>query len=277
MNLIRLIRYDIRQGLLKQGYRYLWVLVVMVISSMAFRNILEMGYRGGTFHAKGTWMDYYLYAMKGMESYKITQESVFRVPICWFLFHIMLAYHIGDYAESDLKKYGRQVMMKSKTRMNWWFSKCIWCVTSVCSYYLVAIFVQLVLTVVFGGSLSVHVSVDIMKNFGGGLIYLDNSQMLMIGVFQPIFISCAVSMVQLLTSMVIGSVQSYAFVCILYVLSAYYTSPYLIGNYTMWVRNNTISVGTGIYALHGILLAFFLINIAITGGIVYIDKMDILE
>lgn len=277
MNLIRLIRYDVRQGLLKPAYRYLLVFVVMTISSLAFHNILVAGYREGFFHSTGTWMDYYLYAMKGMETYKITQESIFRVPIYWFLFHIMLAYHIGDYAESDLKKYGRQVMMKSKTRMNWWFSKCIWCIVSVLSYYLVAMLAQIPLTVFFEGSLSVRVSVDIMKNFGAGLIYLDNRQMIMIGVLLPIVISCAVSMIQLLGSVVVGAVQSYAFICVLYVLSAYYTSPYLIGNYTMWLRNDTVSIGSEIYALSGTILAFFLISMTVTCGILYIDKMDLLD
>ena len=60
----------------------------------------------------------------------------FRLPLAWILQYILLAYCIGNYVEEDMHGFGMQLMLKSRSRVLWWSSKCICCVCINLFYFL---------------------------------------------------------------------------------------------------------------------------------------------
>lgn len=274
--MLKLLKHDIRQGTIRTWQGYLCAFVICFCGSVYLRNVIDTLAVSGRLFSSGTLIDYYMYSVKGMEVYKLTKESFFQIPVYWFCYHIILAYIIGHYAEKDLSGYGRNSILASKTRVGWWLAKCVWCIFSVVLYYLMGFLGSAGYTIIAKGKLSFAVTKDLMKNFGQGLIYLENGEILVLVLLLPCLTSIAVSVLQLFFSLKIGSVVSFAGVCIVYVMSVYYTSPLLPGNYTMWSRNDVVGIGSDIYMSIGILLSLIITFIAVMLGIIYIDRKDII-
>ena len=83
------------------------------------------------------------------------------------------------------------------------------------------------------------------------------------------------ALLQVLAGFIITPVISFAAVCGVYVLSAYYTVWYLSGNYTMWQRVSYVVAG-GVNPMSGVVLAAGMLITAFAGGIVYFDNKDII-
>lgn len=274
--MLNLLKHDIRQGTIRMWQGYLFAFVICCCSSVYLKNVIDSMNFSGSVVGSGTLIDYYMYSLKGMEVYKLTKDSFFQIPVYWFCYHIMLAYTIGRYTEKDITDYGKNSILATKTRTGWWLAKCLWCIFSVILYYFMGFLGAMFYTVFANGKISLCVTIELMKYFGQGLIYLSNDRILIMVLLLPCLISIAISMLQMLLSIKIGSVASFASICILYILSAYYTSPFLLGNYTMWRRNNVVSISSDIYMIIGILISILLILITIIMGIIYMDKKDII-
>ncbi|MDO5126274.1 MAG: hypothetical protein Q4D54_00830 [Eubacteriales bacterium] len=90
----------------------------------------------------------------------------------------------------------------------------------------------------------------------------------------PCIITIALSLVQILAGFLLTPVVSFACVCGLYVVSAYYTTWPLVGNYTMWVRTKWITPD-GVHPISGFILAIVLIICAWNAGEYYLSKKDL--
>lgn len=271
-----LLRHDIRQGSLPMWRGYLCALVICFCGSVYLKDVAESMVQSGELISNGTLIDYYMYSVKGMEVYKITRETFFSIPVYWFCYHIILAYIIGYHAQEDFRGYGKNSLLAAKTRTGWWTAKCVWCVFSVILYYFMGFCGSAIYTIIAKGKMSFTVTKDLMKNFGQGLIYLENGKILLLVLLLPCLISVAVSMLQMLLSLVIDSVTAFAGICIMYVMSVYYSSPFLLGNYTMWKRNHIVSINSNIYMEVGILISFIIIIMTLMFGILYIERKDVI-
>ena len=125
-------------------------------------------------------------------------------------------------------------------------------------------------------SVSLQVTKELMKSFGEGLLYLSGGQILLLVIVLPCLVSIGVSLLQILLSLRFGSVASFACIGVIYIFSVYYTNPFMIGNYTIWRRNNTVCAGSNIYMSIGIIYALLLITVTIIIGMIYVDEKDIL-
>ena len=276
MKFLKLVRYDLTHGFLKSSYRLIWIAIIMACSCISFRKAIAFGLLNDQIFENGSFIDYYLYAMRGMETYRINQEAIFRIPIYWFVFHILIAYCVGGYVENNLENQGRYVMLKYGNRTVWWISKCVWCILYVLMFYLSAMFGIFFFCIINHVDISFTVSIDILKKYAMGVDNVTDNELIVVGLILPIVLSCAISLLQIALSLLLDSVSSYAFICIIYIFSAYYTSPLLIGNYSMWMRSDAIAIGTHIYPFVGFALSIFLSALSVTGGMIIVEGKDLL-
>lgn len=276
MQFVRLTIHDLKEGSLRKAGVFIWIILIYLGSCTTFKKIVAVGLLNRHFYEPAVFIDYYLYATRGIGPYNITKSSVFVVPIYWFVFHILIAYNIGEYADKDIKHFGKYVMMKEGSRVLWWFSKCLWCIISVFLYYLIAFVTVILFCLVNNVKISFNATIDILSLFSRGLELNSNNEILLFGLILPFFISCAISLFQISVSLIAGSSFSYAGVCVMYILSAYYTTPFLLPNYTMWLRNNSVAIGSGIYTSIGIILSGFVSVASVTLGLGVILNKDIL-
>ena len=99
-------------------------------------------------------------------------------------------------------------------------------------------------------------------------------QLLFYIVIMPLIASIAISYIQMLISFIAGQIAGYLFVIIIMCISAYYMSPFLLGNSMMALRYVLINPD-GITLCSVILFSIILSILVILIGSIYFKKKDI--
>ena len=111
--------------------------------------------------------------------------------------------------------------------------------------------------------------------FGSNMQYVSVNDMMYIAGVVPFLMTAALCMLQMLLSFWISPVVSFASMCGVYVLSAYYTVWWLPANYTMWLRSSYVSVD-GVSPDNGVVISLFIMIFSILAGWVYFDRKDVI-
>lgn len=276
MRTIKLIGRDIKYGIIKRWY----VLLLPVVFSLSqvwrcHELVANSGYLENE-HTTGTVMDYILYSVQGMEVYVFSPRNYFIIPIYWFVFQMGVAYMAAYYTYDDLALNGRSIFLAVKDRKSWWSAKCCWCICQTMMYYLVAFVFIIVSAVAFGAELTCKTTRNFIETtFGINACSLSGQDLILTALILPFMITLAITMVQILFSMIINPVMSFAVVCAIYVVSAYYTRWYFLGNYTMWVRSSYVT-DKGVYPVGGIVISIALFTVSLIAGYMYIDNKDVI-
>ena len=128
MTFFKLCKYDLKNGMLKEGIKYLACVV------------LVLGFCIGFIYTKGKELgvrkfgDFLFFITAGMEEYIPMPGNIFMFPALWMLMILAPLYITLYYPFYDLTAYGKNVLINSKSRNAWWLSKCFWAVSCVGSY-----------------------------------------------------------------------------------------------------------------------------------------------
>ena len=160
----KLIRYDIKVGFASTLKRYLAALLLFPLMLLNFwleatavnNAALQNGDLQGV--VRGSFGDLMLYTFGGMQKYIPEPGVAFQFPAFWMLLYLLLAYITLYYPFNDLEESGQNILVRSGGRRLWWFSKCIWNVSSVIVFFLLGWLVMLVGTLLMGGSMSMELS-----------------------------------------------------------------------------------------------------------------------
>lgn len=274
----KLLCYDIKNGFRSTGKRYLAAAVAFIIM-FACSLIVINGYNvqakpvvpvdvnlGNTL----------LYAFGGMDEYVPDGQTPFRIPAFWLLAYLLLAYITLYYPYDDLDEFGQNILVRSRGRVLWWLSKCVWNLLSVVCYFLLAWAIFALGCLAAGGSLSMELSSEICiickveadHTLPPALI----PQMLLL----PLLIMAGLNLFQMALSLFIKPFYSFIVTAAILLLSAYYLSPVCIGNYAMPLRSHMI-LSNGVGLNTGLLVAVILTAVSVIAGGIVFRKRDILR
>ena len=276
MKTLRLLARDMRDGMLRRWY----LLVIPVIFAAArageLHHLIKQMAELNILYTEGTAADYVMYVMQGTPVFNFDPKEYFSIPIYWFAFQMGLAYLLAYYSYDDFTENGRVLFIASGSRKSWWSGKFIYCVLSVVLYFAVCYLAVCAAAWHYGADMSFHMTKSLAAElYPSAVVSLGSSDILLISVILPILISMAVSAVQILLGFVVTPVVSFAGVCILYVLSAYYTAWYCVGNYTMWQRMSYV-VEDGISPESGLAVAGGLLVTTMASGMMYFENKDVM-
>lgn len=275
MKIMRLLKRDLVLGTVKNWFKFLVVVLVAVVYSHFLALMIASGVEDGNFYGKGTVMDYLLYITQGMEVFHFSPKEYFSIPIYWFVFQIGISYMIAYYPEKDFHNFGKKIFPASGSRLKWWFSKCIWGALNAVFYFLVLLLAVIAVAGFHGAEMTWTFSEEIMTAFfGSNMQYLSMGDAWLISVILPCLMTIALSLLQILLSFILTPVVSFAMMCGIYIISAYYTSWVLPGNYTMWLRSSYVNL-EGVNPQSGMWIALFIIVVSIFAGCVYFDRCDV--
>lgn len=221
-------------------------------------------------------IDYFIYFSKGMDPFtNLGRNEVFKIPVIWMCLYLYIFYLIADYPVQDLKMLGKNLLIRSNTRVNWWISKCIITIHTIFICYFLLYSSIMLFTFFSNGNFSFNPTQELMDSiFGVSDMHVSNSQVVEIILLLPLALTVGVSIFELGLSLIIGSIYSFCFIVTVLIISAYYTSPLLFGNYLMLLRNS-IHLENGVLTNYGF---FYSILIGILGyfmGALRIKKLDI--
>lgn len=266
----QLIQHDLHTGLLSNLPKYLLGAFVFCFGAiMFFSSAQAMELQGSAF-------DCAVFIYRGMHVYIPADNEIFPIPMLWLMLQIVIAFLIISYPTQDLYAYGIQVLTRAKSRKLWWLSKCVWNLISVLLFYFMGFIVIIIFSLLSGDpSFALNEQSNIMIN--EFVIQSVPYSKVFTAVFVlPVLTSCAVSLLQMVLNFILQPIYSYLVVISLLLASAYYSSPFLIGNYSMLLRNEIVYEG-GVNTTIGMAVNLLIMLFCIFFGMHYLKRYDILK
>lgn len=232
--MLKLVVYDIKCGIIQNWKKFLCLIIFFVLSNIFFTyQIRSFGHIYDTM-IKPTWMDYMINSFHGMAKYDPLSHTPFDLPVISIGLVIIITYIIGDYIGKSMKKDGIQILIRSGSRNKWMISKMIWCFITTVMMFIIIYGIDFA----FSGGGFIRTDVICNRIIGFQIPeYINNSQLLFMLIILPFFTMLAMAQIQLTLSLVFSPVIGFLITNIISFFSAYYTTPWLIGNYAMIQRN----------------------------------------
>lgn len=276
MRTCRLFKRDVMLGIVCRWLVMMIPFVFGIYSGIRVYTLLSDMRAAKDIYTYGTFLDYVMYAMQGMGVYKFDPREYFEVPICWFVFQIGAAYTVAYYPGKDFDENAKTLFVAARSRCAWWTSKVLWCFLSLAIYYVIAYLGMVVVAVICHADMSLKVTQEFaVAVFSPNLFSVSLNQLVLILLVLPFVTTFAVSVLQMLVGFIVSPVISFALVCMMYILSAYYTAWYMLGNYTMWIRSSYINEN-GVYAICGLVVAAGTLVLSYVAGKIFFDSKDVL-
>ncbi len=227
--------------------------------------------------SEATLGDQLVYIFSGMKEYIPSPNVGFHFPALWVLLYALILFSSLRYMTEDLLGFGQKNMVCLKSRIIWWLSKCVGNIcTSLFSFSLC--FITTIVSVLICRSrmeLTVSAQILMIVDVGDCLIQPEQWKIMVEVCFMPILVGATLCILQMMLSLVLNTVLSYILMIILLIGSAYYQSPYMIGNYAMVIRSRQI-IANGVEPITGALFCCGLIALSVVAGIMIIRKKNIL-
>lgn len=262
MSWFKMARHDLRCGSLR--WRYLAAAAFTLLPCMLFRDTLK---RCGQ---SGTWMDYLFYLFLGKEPilYAAPGQRI-EMPLMWLLLMGGCLFLNLDYLLTDLTNAGQQIIIRSRNRMGWYLSKCLWNFCSCGEYIAIAALTAAVFTLAGGGKLSagntpdMHVLWAIFGFSAGAEAVIPPVHGILAGLLFPFLTLSALSMLEMTLCLMVKPVVSFLAVLALLVLSVLWNSPFALGIGAMTIRSDLlVPLGIDSWLAAGTALAVILACVA---------------
>lgn len=270
-------KYDLRIGFRKNIMCLLIIAVIVSAAGTAFHfQIVDEKNAGLLLPRNLNSMDYFLHIFEGMRPFNQFSDEKFQIPITWFLINMILFYFAGKYPYSEIyNNHGANVLLKGGSRGKWFLSKWLWSILCVMLYYFVAYAFVLIFCLVA----QVPISFDIKPIEYQNLLspVFESTQIDVVKVMiLPVITSMAAVSVQLVISLVTSAFMGFMFMAVLYISSAYYFTPFLVGNFSMLARSS-IFCADGINVIQAISASILIIVLSLVVGIWVFRRQDIME
>lgn len=271
------IKHDFYKGTIEGWKRYAIALCIFILLCFVFQIRAEKIIQFNKISKEISFSDFILFMFRGMNVFDGNAVELQDKLPQWFLVNIYLSIIIGYFPLKDLSESGIQVLIRTKSRVSWWLSKCLWVIYNVLIYYTIFIIVITVFSLFHGG-----LSLELSKELNLILSNLDISKfnfkgILVVGIILPLITSITFSLIQLLISLFTNSIISNMFIITVLTLTPFYCNSFFIGNYLMILRSNLNIGDSGVSIVYGIVICVVLSIATIFIGANKIKRYDILE
>ena len=277
MQFCRMLSHDVEQGILSRKVYFLLALLLSFFACFGLHTQMQDLQRSGLLQGKGTFMDYWLYLIDGSGPYQFDIMEFFIVPPRWTGFFLFLLISLNTYPLQDLKGWGVQALVRSKSRWIWWLGKVLWCILYALVYFIICSFIITVFAVSNGAAVDLKPSAEVMRCVAREDFALTTvGKLVCIAMVQPFLLAVFSGLVQMVLSFILQPIFAFMIVFGMLVASTYQISYFLPGNWGMAWRMYGI-VDSGLKPEICICLMAVGILLCMIVGYYIFRKRDILE
>lgn len=285
----KLLRSDVRNGIFACRRKY--VITFFLFAAFAFLFLLERRVieyiKPELLTAPATLGDYFFYVFAGSSTGAFDSTGIvgdllhgrinIQMPTSWLVFIFWMLFMTLYYPYNELHGVGKHMLILSHRREGWWFSKCVWVMLTTVCFFLTAFLAVAAAALCFGASpdLSVtpYVTYDFISDFDS-LLPQNNGMLSVLLLLIPA--GAALSMMQLVLSLVATPMYSYLLMAGYVLLSTYIPSGFFLSNFTVAARSASF-VANGFTLTSGLLVSALVICASMLLGYIIFSRMDILN
>lgn len=273
---LKLIWYDIKRGMSYNGIKLLLPLGVGITATLIFISRYKMGI-GNVDGA--TFLECAMYLYKGGKYLLPEQlETEYTIPAIWLLVQIVIGYLVGSYPTEDIHTYGQQVLIRSRSRNNWWFSKCVWNVVTVMYIYIALNLAMLVTCAICGIELSFSYKNEVFTGYVLEMYPCTGAMRdVIVMVFvMPVVVSISSSLLQMTLTLITSPIVGFIVIQIMAIMSTMVMHPFLFHNFSALAHSN-IASPTNFSIEKGLIASAIVVGISVVSGKIYFDKYNVLS
>lgn len=277
MMFFRSLRYDLKNGCAVNFKKYLIVLCMTSAFCFDYYIRYHSFCIANSISAPSSLADYVFYIFAGKEEYKPTIGESFSFPSVWTLLFVFVMFMTLIYPFKDLNGFGKFVLMNTRSRKIWWYSKCCWIIVTMAIVNIIILSVITVFGLLTKASFSGEVSgccIAVANNKFDYYMYKDFH--IGLKLLLPFFVMTAMSMLQMTISLAVKPNVSFMLTVAHLISAAFYKTPFLFANYTMLLRSDTVAE-SGLSASQGILLTVLVTAVSMIIGSIVFSRRDILN
>ncbi len=261
--LIYCIKYDFKEGILKNWYLYL--LEIFIIAIFSVNAILYMDNNAGVLEVS-------LNVFVGMEEYDPEYGIPFQIPMEYLAFVLLAGIFVCHYPKKEWKLRGSQFICRYENTDTWWYSKVLWNILQSILIYLTA-FLVIYISAVIGGNSGFFVRSD--APYKGVLLNNDSTTVFLYCYVLGAATIIALNQIIITLQMMFSPLLGYLPVIVIAVLSAFYFKIFLPGNNIMMLRT-ALFREDGIVFYKGLIVVFVLWLTFTVMGKVVLKRKDVL-
>lgn len=270
-----LIKHDIYEGIIQRWKYYTMAIAFFIMVNTAFVIHAQAFLSAEKSTEQLGINDLLINVMRGNFPFDPSLQKGIDLPIVWFAYHALLSLLIGFYIYDDLKGSASSVILRVHSKTKWWTSKIIWCVFSVCLYYILFLATCIIFILGFG-NISAGSPYVCKMFFDISISHIENLELFFISWGLPLIISISISIFQITISLIIKPLYSFFVIVCYLVISSFYCNQALIFNFAMVIRNSAFYSNSGITASAGITIALFVTILSCFAGSFFVKRKDIL-
>lgn len=281
MKYIKLLKFDIQNGILKKITLFITPVIISLISCLDLANKITVMNREGFHPSKfqASFSNYIAYLYGGMAEYVPDPNNPFIFPVRWLVVFLLILFLTLNYPYDDMQSFGQQILIRTKGRSLWWLAKCGWNICCTLVYH----FIIYLTTLIF----CLATNADVISGIDSNLLnvvfstnratQVPGNKVLPFSILLlPIAMSIGITLLQMVLSLFIKPIFSFLVLSLLMLSSAYFMSPFWIGNYAMLVRYDLMHT-RGVHITAGIITSIVLICLAFIVGLIRFRYYDILN
>lgn len=275
----KILKYDLKNTIIKKYKNY--ILTFFVFCWFLFDAYMRIFYSDIPIK-NVTVTEIVMFIFNGMKEYIPGGEESFAFPMMWMVIFVLLLFFTLYYPYNDIMGYGKNVLIASTSRTVWWLSKCV---TSICIcivYFFIAAMSILIFAFAFGLKFELTVKPEVfatLLRYGipeGFNLSPEPLYMVLTVFVLPFIFAIAMCLFQMLLTLIIRPFASIIVVTAIFMVSAYYVSPFMIGNYAMTQRSICF-VSNGVDPVVGVIIMASIIVFSIVVSTVLFNRYEILE
>lgn len=221
--------------------------------------------------------DLALYIFGGMKKFIPIPGAVFPFPTVWLLVLTLACFSSLWYPLNDLYGFGKTLLTACQSRKRWYLAKAVWCGVTVSLYFLLGWAVLLFGCLAMGGKFTWTISPYMMElmELTDVASTVEDWQLTLQLTLLPWLVAVTLSQLQLCLSLWMQPVLGWVVSIVVLLSSAYYASPFLLGNYAMALRDQQVLSG-GVAWQVGVLYCMGLLLLCVFAGLISFKHTDIL-
>ena len=276
MKFIKFFHLDFRRGMHTVWRLYLCGTVLFSLLCLDFwnRSRIFLELYPGTSRSLG---DLALYIFGGMKKFIPTPGAVFPFPTVWLLVMALACFSSLWYPLNDLYGFGKTLLTACQSRKRWYLAKAVWCGVTVSLYFLLGWAVLLCGCLAMGGKFTWTISPYMMElmEITDVASTVEEWRLTLQLTVLPWLVAVTLSQLQLCLSLWMQPVLGWVISIVVLLSSAYYASPFLLGNYAMALRDQQVLSG-GVDCWVGAAYCLVLLLLSVLTGLVSFRHTDIL-
>lgn len=283
MRVFKILQYDCENGIWRTWLRYLPAVIFGILMCIQCSAFIENCLQELKMQDSPSWIHYLMYCLKGAEPYEKVNKEQFVIPVAWMCFMMWGLMSGLGYLYSSRQAAGVQLLIRSKKRVTWWLSKCIWNCLNCLIYFTVLYVTVLVYCMIAGINLSMEVNPNYLRIvFAESSFYLKEQFETGLGIvvitimILPIVCMCAISMIQLFLELFFKPAICYLVSITILIISVWDMSPFALGNFSMLMRNSWVMQG-GLDTTVGIIVCLGVVILISIAGAYRFKHYDILS